>query len=57
MGYLFGTVMAVTGATYPVNLAAAAAFKARADVAGAGSVAVFSPVSSPRNLPPSRRLR
>jgi len=41
-GYLLGTVMAVTGASYLVNLMAAAAFQAHADVAG---VATFSPLS------------
>jgi hypothetical protein len=41
-GYLLGTVMAVTGATYLVNLMAAAAFQAHADVAG---VTAFSPLS------------
>jgi hypothetical protein len=41
-GYLLGTVMAVTGATYLVNLMAAAAFQAHANVAG---VAAFSPLS------------
>jgi len=41
-GYLLGTVMAVSGATYLVNLMSAAAFQAHADVAG---VAAFSPLS------------
>ena len=41
-GYLLGTVMAVTGATYLVNLMAAAAFQAHTHVAG---VAAFSPLS------------
>jgi len=41
-GYLAGTVMAVTGATYLVNLMAAQAFQAHAHVAG---VTAFSPVS------------
>ena len=41
-GYLLGTVMAVMGATYLVNLMSAAAFQAHAHVAG---VAAFSPLS------------
>ncbi len=41
-GYLLATVMAVTGASYLVNLMSAAAFQAHAHVAG---VAAFSPVS------------
>jgi len=41
-GHLLGTIMAVTGSTYLVNLMAAAAFQARAGVPG---VAAFSPVS------------
>jgi hypothetical protein len=41
-GFLLGTVMAVTGATYLINLMSAAAFQAHAHVAG---VAAFSPVS------------
>jgi hypothetical protein len=41
-GYLLGSVMAVTGAAYLVNLMSAAAFQAHARVAG---VAAFSPLS------------
>src|SRR5690349_20176382 len=41
-GYLLGSVMAVTGASYLVNLMSAAAFQAHAQVAG---VAAFSPLS------------
>jgi hypothetical protein len=41
-GYVLGTVMAVTGASYLVNLMSAAAFQAGAHVAG---VAAFSPFS------------
>jgi hypothetical protein len=41
-GYLLGTVMAVMGASYLVNLMSAAAFQAHAQVVG---VTAFSPVS------------
>jgi hypothetical protein len=41
-GYLFGTAMAVMGAVYQVNMMMAAAFQARADVAG---VKAFPPES------------
>jgi hypothetical protein len=41
-GHLLGAVMAVTGATYLINLMSAAAFQAHAHVAG---VAAFSPLS------------
>jgi hypothetical protein len=41
-GYLLGSMMAVTGASYLVNLMSAAAFQAHAHVSG---VAAFSPLS------------